>query len=297
MFRAGFIAIIGLPNAGKSTLLNALVGARLAIVTRKAQTTRRRVLGIMTESGMQVVFIDTPGILTPAYALQEAMMRAVGSAIDDADAIILVQDAQRFDPNAPLLAGERVGMDSLRGKPVILALNKVDRIRDKKGLLPQIAHYIASGLFREIVPISAERETNIDALKRAIAQFLPEHDPYYPEDMLSDQQQRFFVAEIIREKVFTAVHEEVPYASEAVIREFKEREGGKWYIAADIVVERESQKRIMIGAGGEMLKRIGARARQEIETFLDHPVYLELFVRVKEDWRNDPNALREFGYE
>lgn len=296
-YRAGFVAIVGEPNVGKSTLLNALIGEKLSIVTRKPQTTRRRVLGILSQPNSQVIFLDTPGVLRPRYALQASMMRSVAAAVQDADVIMVMRDATKFESTRVPLDPELYPLDVIKSKPSILVLNKVDAVKNRDLLLPQITAYHEMGIFREIVPISAREHVNLDRLLEVLKGLMPEHEPYFPEDILSDQQQRFFVAEIIRERLFNAVREEIPYATEVSIVTFTEREAGKWFIAADIYVERDSQKKIIIGAKGAMLKTIGERARQGIEAFLEHSVFLELHVRVKEDWREDKNALREFGYE
>lgn len=296
-YRAGFVAVIGEPNAGKSTLLNALIGAKLSIVTRKPQTTRRRVLGILSAHDSQLIFLDTPGLLRPRYELQSSMMRSVHAAVSDADIIVVLEDATKWRPDRATLDPQLYPVDAIAHKPSILALNKVDALKSRELILPQIQAYHDSKVFREIIPISARDHVNLDALLTVLRSLLPVHERYYPDDALSDQQQRFFVAEIIRERLFNVVREEVPYASEVTIVEFKERERGKWFIAADIWVERPSQKKILIGAGGATVKTIGERARQGIEAFLEQQVFLELHVRVKEDWRGDKAALREFGYE
>jgi GTP-binding protein Era len=294
-FRAGYVAIIGEPNVGKSTLMNALLEQKLSIVTPKPQTTRQRVLGILSGADFQLVFLDTPGIIEPAYALQEAMVRSAQEAIRDADLILLLVDASR-----PGKAAEARTLKLLKSlpsipQPLYLAINKTDKVA-KASLLPLIEEYSCAYSFREIFPISALRLDGTGALLQGLLRELPIHPPYYPLDIVSEQQQRFFVSEIIREKIFSRCHEEVPYSSTVEIAEFKEREEGKWFISADLYVEKESQKAILIGRNGSMLKEIGKLARQEIEQFLDHAVFLELHVRVRENWRKDERWLRRFGY-
>jgi GTP-binding protein Era len=294
-FHAGYVAIVGEPNVGKSTLMNGLLGQKISIVTPKPQTTRHKILGILSADTHQIVFLDTPGIILPRYALHTAMMQAAGSAMQDADLILLMIDGSR-----PRRADEPEIIALLQrltavGKPVYLAINKVDLVQ-KETLLPIIDSYSKAFAFREIIPLSALTCEGASTLVEAIARDLPVHPPYYPLDIVSEAHQRFFVSEIIREKVFLACREEVPYATAVDIVEFKEREAGKWFISADIYVERDSQKGILIGKKGAMLKQIGRLARTDLERFLDHPVFLELHVRVKENWRADDDLLRRLGY-
>lgn len=296
-FCAGYVVILGEPNVGKSTLMNALIGERLSIVSRKPQTTRRKILGILSKEEYQIVFIDTPGIVEPKYLLHESMMRSVAQGIGDADVVLVLKDATRFAPDQPVLDPRQVPPAILKDKPAILAINKVDVLKQRNDLLPQIEFYNKSGQFSEIIPISAREKINTDRLESALLTHLPEHEPFFPPDTLSDQQERFFVAEIIREKIFEALREELPYATEVQIAEFKEREKGKWFVDAEINVERDSQKAIVIGSKGSTLKLIGERARKDIERFLDHPVFLSLQVKVTKDWRKNKNDLRQFGYE
>ncbi len=297
MFRAGYVAILGEPNVGKSTLMNALIGERLSIVSRKPQTTRRRIVGILSEGEFQIVFLDTPGMLAPEYALHEAMMRSVGSAIDEADILCVMKDATKFSPDAPVIDPARVPVEMFKTKPAILVINKIDLLANRNELLPQIEKYNASGYFKHIVPISAKEGMNVDDLKKSLVSFLPAHEPFFPTDSLSDMQDRFFVSEIIREKVFQLLRQELPYATEVQIEEYAERERGKWHIAAQIIVERDSQKGIVIGSKGSMLKTIGERARISIEEYLSHPVYLTLTVIVKKEWRKNKSLLQQFGYQ
>jgi len=294
-FRAGYVAIIGEPNVGKSTLMNALLGQKLSIVTPKPQTTRRRILGIMTGEHYQVVFLDTPGILKPKYLLQRAMVEDADSAIADADLILYMIEAT--NPRLGHDSRSDVVLDRLRaaGKPSFLVINKVDRI-PKEQVLPIIDHYAKAFDFKELIPISALKGDNLDDLKQTLLRHLPEGQPYFPPEELTDRPERFFVGEIIREKVFEQYRDEIPYATEVMVLEFKEREKGRDFISAEIIVERESQKPILIGKSGLALKSVGERARKEIEEFLGRPVYLELRVKVRENWRKDERWLRRLGY-
>ena len=290
-FKAGYVAIIGLPNAGKSTLLNALLNVKLSIISDKPQTTRRRIPGILNKENFQAVFLDTPGILKPKYKLHDRMMEQVYSALNDADILLLIVDAKTrrhpIEVDLNLLNPAR--------KPVILLLNKVDLI-NKQDLLPLIDLYKDFYPFEEIIPISALNADGIDKVEKAIEARLPFHPPFYPPDILSDQPERFFVAEIIREKIFEKFYQEIPYSTEVVVEEFKERPGQKDYIYAIIYVERNSQKGILIGKKGEALKRIGIRAREEIERFLGRPVFLELEVSVSKRWRKNFEMIKRLGY-
>jgi GTP-binding protein Era len=294
--RAGSVAIIGKPNVGKSTLLNTILGTKLSIVTPKPQTTRKRVVGIYTDERKQILFLDTPGILEPRYELHRAMMGYVHDSLKDADVIVLVVDVtQQPDPETVVTADVAEALQRLR-KPIIVALNKVDLLRTPAEVLPIIERYAATGLFQEFVPISALKNANVDELLRTIERYLPVSPFLYDPELLSTQPERFFVAELIREQIFLLYRHEVPYSTEVQIVEFKEREHGKWYIAADIIVERESQKVILIGSGAKRLKTLGQRARQAIEAYLGVPVYLELFVKVRGRWRNNKTMLHFFGY-
>ena len=294
-FRSGYVAIVGEPNVGKSTLLNRLVGAKLSIVTRKPQTTRKSVLGILTTDEAQMIFIDTPGVLTPRYLLQEKLVGYVAEAVRDADLVLLMLDVT--DPDINRLAGTPLGDIQSLGKPVILLLNKMDRLKVKRDALPLIGQFHALGIFKEIIPASALHGENTDDLVKSIVSYLPYGEPFYDPDLLSEQPQRFFVSELIREQALEQYRQEIPYSVEVNIVEFKERpEPEKLYISAEIVVERDSQKGILIGKKGEALKQLGARARQNIEEFLERGVYLELFVKVRKDWRSDENRLKGFGY-
>jgi len=291
----GYVAIVGEPNVGKSTLVNALVGAKLSIVSHKPQTTRKSVLGILTTDAAQIIFIDTPGVLTPRYLLQQKMVGYIESAVRDADVILLMLDAT--DPDLDALSGTPLSdLQSLR-KPVVLVINKVDLLTDKKVLLPWMSRFVESGGYRDVVPISAKYAQNIDRLVAVLAESLPQGPCLYDPELISEQPERFFVAELIREQVLALYRDEIPYAVEVTIAQFTEREApAKTYVNAEILVERDTQKMILIGKRGEALKRLGTRARASIETFLGRPVFLELFVKVRSDWRESEGRLRGFGY-
>ena len=291
----GYIAIVGEPNVGKSTLVNALVGAKLSIVSPKPQTTRKSVLGIMTADDAQMIFIDTPGVLTPRYLLQQKMVGYIENALRDADVILLMLDAT--DPDLESLSGTALGELGRLGKPVILAINKVDLLNDKKALLPWMERFITSDVFKEVVPISAKRNENIDRLATVLAMSLPEGEYLYDPELISEQPERFFVAELIREQVLNLYRNEIPYAVEVSIAQFTERQApAKTYINAEIIVERDTQKMFLIGKKGEALKRLGSHARTSIEEFLGVPIFLELFVKVRADWRENEGRLKGFGY-
>ncbi len=286
--RSGYVALVGKPNVGKSTLLNALLGHKLSIVTPKAQTTRHRVLGIFSDEAMQIIFLDTPGIIRPRYKLQEAMMHAVSGAVADADLLVFLADARQDSPDT--LSLEQAG-----ARPAILAVNKIDLIQQEEAL-PLVEQYLALRAFEAVIPISALKGYNLDALMDEIKARVPLGPPFYPKDMISEHPERFFVAEIIREKVFQQYKQEVPYSAAVNIANYEDRPDGKDLIEAEIVVERETQKGILIGKGGRALKRVGTAARKDIETFLGKPVFLKLFVKVRSDWRNRDVLLRSYGY-
>jgi GTPase len=290
-FRVGYVAIIGKPNVGKSTLMNRLLGTKLSIVTPKPQTTRRRILGIKTGENHQVIFLDTPGILEPKYLLQKTMVQSVRECMDMSDLILLMTDASSGAGH-----DDKV-LDLLKslGQRKIAVINKVDLVA-KSTLLPLIGRLHETGLFEEIVPVSALKNDGLDRLFDLIVSRLPSGEPLYPADAMSDEPERFFASEIIRESVFLLYKEEIPYATTVQVEEFLERPGKKDYIRAVIFVEQESQKGILIGKGGLALKKVGQKSRAALEAFLDRPVFLELFVKVKPKWRNEPGAMREFGY-
>ena len=292
-FRSGYVTIIGEPNVGKSTLLNTMLGEKLAIVTPKPQTTRNRITGILTADNYQIVFLDTPGILEPKYRLQENLIRAAFAAADDADIILYMIDVKNLPPEE--IESKILEQIKKSGGIPILVMNKIDLI-PKENLLPLIANYSQKFDFKEIVPISAIQGDGISNLLNVIVNYLPYGPAYYPEDQMSDLPERFFVAETIREKVFLRTKQEIPYASCVLVEEFKEREKGKIYIRAVIYVERDSQKGIIIGKGGKTLKEIGQLARKEIEQFLRTPVFLDLWVNVRKGWRQNERDLKELGY-
>jgi GTP-binding protein Era len=294
--RTGYVAILGLPNSGKSTLLNALLGQKLSIITSKPQTTRKKILGILSEESYQIIFLDTPGILSPSYLLQEKMMEDVKASMDDADVIGLIIDVKE-DPLAEnLFAQEFIKETVLKSKkPKLLVLNKVDLITQEK-VNDLIKHFEAKKIFEEIIPISATLNFNIVRLKDEIIRFLPEGPKLFPDEQVTDENERFFVSEIIREKILELYRDEVPYSCEVLIVDFKEREDNKDFISAEIVVERDSQKAIIIGKGGNAIKKLGQIARESIEEFLQREVFLELRVKVRKKWRSDENLLKSFGY-
>ncbi|MBM3213424.1 GTPase Era [Candidatus Poribacteria bacterium] len=293
-FRAGYASLLGRPNVGKSTLLNALVGSKLAAVTSKPQTTRNRISGILTTSRAQFVFLDTPGVVEPRYRLQQRMVKMAFDAARDADLVLYVIDAS----TAPHRADDVI-LQQLPGHrgPVLLVLNKIDRIA-KPLLLPILDEYGKRDLFAEMVPVAARRGEGLNRLLDCMEKYLPESPMLFPPDQMSELPERFFVAETIREKVFLRTRQEVPYASSVVIEEFVAEEGAnRIYIRASIYVERANQKMIVVGRGGEMLKSIGQSAREDIEQFLGTKVFLDLWVGVREGWREKDAMLREFGYE
>ena len=291
-FRAGFVSLVGRPNSGKSTLLNRLVGEKLAIVSPRPQTTRNRITGIRNAPESQIVFIDTPGLHAPAGKLGTFMRQTVERALEDVDLVCVIADVtepRHPDPEILEMLGRHRG-------PAYCVLNKSDRLRAKAHLLPLIEAW-ATGPFREIVPISALDGTNCDRLLRLIVEALPEHPAFFPPDATSDQPETLYVAEMIREKIFLLTHEEIPYAAAVRVEELTERTAPEaLYIRATIFVERDSQKGILIGQAGSMLKRIGTAARRELEAFFGIKVYLELTVQVRPRWRKDARALREFGF-
>lgn len=288
--KAGFVSLIGKPNVGKSTLMNALVGEKMSIVTPKAQTTRHRILGIVNEEDYQIVFSDTPGVIQPKYGLQESMMGFVKESLVDADVILFVTDInEKYD--------EQDVIDRLKKStsPIAVIINKIDK-SDEEKVKEKIAFWSETLNTTAIFAVSALHEHNVAAVMQFILDKLPEHPPYYEKDALTDKNERFFVSEMIREKIFKLYEKEIPYSTEVIITAFKEEENIT-RISAEIIVERDSQKNIIIGKGGEMIKKVGTYARKDIEEFLQKKVFLEMFVKVLSDWRNRKNYLKRFGYE
>tara|TARA_B100001109_G_scaffold255896_1_gene262631 strand:- start:7873 stop:8754 length:882 start_codon:yes stop_codon:yes gene_type:complete len=288
--KAGFVNIIGQPNVGKSTLMNLLVGEKLSIITSKAQTTRHRILGIVNEDEYQIIYSDTPGIIDPAYKMQEGMMKFVKTALEDADLVLLmVESGQRNFKDKSLL-------DTIKGLsiPVLLLLNKIDE-SDQKGLESDVQHWAKQIEKVELIPISALHHFNIEFVKTRIVELLPESPPYYPKDSLTDKPERFFVEEKIREKILLNYAQEVPYSVEVLVEEFKEQEK-IIRIRANIFVARESQKGIIIGKEGKRLKQVGIESRRDLEQFFSKQIHLDLFVKVNKDWRNNEQQLKRFGY-
>lgn len=289
--KRGFVALVGRPNAGKSTLLNRLVGEKLAIVSDKPQTTRNRIVGVRRYPEGEVVFIDTPGIHRPLHRLNVRMVDAAVETLRDADVVVAVVDASE-----PPGAGDRFLMDMLRHVrvPRVLALNKADLV-DKPTLLPRMAAYHEAPGFTDIVPISALTGDNVDRLEQVLLSHLPEGEPQYPEDYLTDQPERFFVAELVREQVLRQTRDELPFSTAVVVDKFEE--GPLLRLYCSILVERESQKPILIGKGGAAIKAIGTAAREELERFFQTKVFLDLHVKVRERWREDERTLDELGVD
>lgn len=289
--KSGFVNIVGNPNVGKSTLMNDLVGERLSIITSKAQTTRHRIMGIVNTDDYQIVFSDTPGVLKPNYKMQEAMREFSEGALTDADILLYVTDVIE-DPtkNADFLA--KVANEKV---PVLLVINKVDLLKNNEDLEAVMDKWTRLLPNAEVFPTSAKLGFNTDSLMKRILELLPTAPPYFGKDALTDKPARFFVTEIIREKMLLNLDKEVPYSVEVVVEKFEEK-NDSIQIMAVVYVERDSQKGIIIGKGGKMIKRIGTEARKDIETFFAKRVYLEMFVKVEKDWRNRENKLRSFGY-
>ncbi len=293
--KSGYVAIIGKPNVGKSTLMNALIGQKLSITTKKPQTTRKNILGILSDENYQIIFLDTPGILKPTYLLQEKMLEYVLNSVKDADVLVFMIDIST-DPNAAALQDEKVREIINRVNiPKIMVVNKID-LSNETALNNIIKSIEKTGLFKKVIPVSATLGANVSEVLNAILEYLPEGPKYYPDEQLSDRDERFFVSELIREKIFEFYRDEVPFSTEVIIEEFKEREKGKDYILANIIVEKETQKPIIIGKNGEQIKKLGKVAREAVENFLGRPVFLELRVKVRPKWRSNPNILKRFGY-
>jgi GTP-binding protein Era len=291
-FRSGYVTLVGAPNVGKSTLLNRLLGQKIAIVSPKPQTTRNRILGILTREKFQIVFLDTPGIFQPGYPLQRAMVETATRALGEADVVLMMVEGDR----QPGPDEERiVQLIVTGGISAILAINKVDLVREKKDILPLMDIYHHMGIFGEIVPISALTGDGVEVLLNALVDLLPEGPQYYPEDMITESPERFLAAEVIREKLFLRTGEEIPYSVAVKVDEYKDR-GAVLYIKATVYVERNSQKAIVIGERGGKLKEIGRLARKELEGSVGKKVFLELWVKVRRKWRQIENDLRFFGY-
>lgn len=292
-FKSGYVTIVGTPNAGKSTLLNRMLGEKISITSKKPQTTRNRILGVLHRPEVQIVFFDTPGVFEAKDKLNVRIVDAALSAVGDADLILVVIDVSSPEPNAERFLVKQLQRQT---RPVILALNKIDLI-DKSLVLESIDKWSNSYEFEEIVPISARDGIQIDELISAMTGILPPGPPYFPEDTLTDVTERFIAAELIREQVFRLTGEEVPYATAVTVDTFKEKKEGRLVnIEATIHLERDSQKGIVIGKNGSKLKQIGTRSREQIEQMLRCKIYLKLFVRVQKNWRKDTKAIRRFGY-
>ena len=294
-FKSGYVSIIGAPNVGKSTLLNTILGQKLAIVTPKPQTTRNQIRGIVTTDTYQIIFVDTPGLMTPKYRLQSEMVKTAYGALGDADVVLFVIDAARPDPEIESKILKRLKRTK---STTILVLNKVDLV-DKPNLLPIFEDYNQKFEFAHIIPISALTADGVSVLLEQIEDYLPLGPRYFPEDQLSDLPERFFIAETVREKIMLMTQREIPYASAVVVEEFEKRQTKNSdeiiYIRAIVYAERQTQKQIIIGKGGKLIKRVGELARIDIEKFLDTRVFLELYVTVKADWRRDARKLKELG--
>jgi GTP-binding protein Era len=287
--KSGFVNIFGRPNAGKSTLLNALMGEKLAIVSPKVQTTRHRIKGILTEKEYQVIFSDTPGIIEPKYKLHEKMMQAVKNALEDADvALLLVDIKEKWGECDQIFSALKLKV------PAVVALNKIDLASEEK-IKEGVDYFSARPYCKKVITISAQSGINKKKLINGLLEFLPEGDPFYDGDDISDLNTRFFVSELIREKIYDLAEDEIPYHTAVLVREYKEKTT-LVKIVADIIVHRETQKAILIGDKGSMIKRIGSEARKDIEAFIQQKVFLELFVKVKPKWRENEMQLKEYGY-
>ncbi|MFN2482706.1 MAG: GTPase Era [Pyrinomonadaceae bacterium] len=291
-YRSGYVALVGRPNAGKSTLLNRLVGEKIAAVSNKPQTTRHQIQGVITKPEGQIVLVDTPGVHQPGYLLNRRMMAAVHDALDGVDLVVLMRDASVSTGN-----GDRFVLHLVKqsGKPALLVLNKTDKVQDKSQLLPLLEWYGQQYDWRAFVPLSARRGENVEALVAEIIKHLPAGEPLFAEDEFTDQSVRAMVAEIVREKILRTTGEEIPYVTAVVTEKYEQERADFAHIYCAIFVERASQKKIVIGKGAERLKEVGTSARHDIERLVGHRVYLELFVRVQENWRNSERALDEIG--
>jgi GTP-binding protein Era len=288
---SGFAAIIGAPNAGKSTLLNAFLGQKISIVTPKPQTTRNRIFGIYTKDNLQIVFVDTPGILDPKYRLQQFMKREIDSTFPESDVVLFLVDAKNYDPEALKAVYDKY-CGELSDKKLFCVLNKIDLLKKEEVLLI-IDGISKSFKFDEVIPVSAVTQFNIGELINTIAKVMPPGEFYFDEDTITSQPEKFFVSEIIRQNVLRQYQDEIPFSVYIDIEEFKERNRGKDFIRASVITERDSQKAIIIGEGGSKIKKLGESSRREIEKFLNREVFLELFVKVRKDWKNDEAFLKK----
>ena len=288
--KAGFVNIFGKPNAGKSTLLNAFMGEKMAIVSHKVQTTRHRIKAILSTDDYQIIFSDTPGIIDPKYKLHEKMMQAVKGSLEDADVALLIADAGE-DPAESHDIFQKLKLKA----PVIVVLNKTDSVRDAVKLESVKTFFAEQPYCKEVVLISALKKDGIEMLLQRVLSYLPEGHPFYEGDDLSDMPVKFFVGELIREKIFEMYHEELPYHTAVVVQEYKEKTT-LTKIRAEIIVQRETQKGIILGEGGSMIKKLGTVARQDIEAFIDNKVFLDLYVKVRPKWRDNELYLKEYGY-
>jgi len=297
-FRAGYVTIAGRPNVGKSTLLNAILDFRLSIISPRPQTTRRRIMGILNRPNLQVIFLDTPGIMDARYPFQQVMSRTVQTSVADADFLLFLAEAKKGTAETRIAIEEEVEIlnkSNPQKKPVILVINKIDLI-GKDQILLLLQYYSALYPFASLIPLSALKKDGLTDLIAELEKFLPVHPPFYDPEVLTEHPERFFVAEFIREQIFLYFREEVPYSTEVQIVDFIEREKSKDLIRAVIYVERDSQKGIIIGRQGAMLKKIGLNARKVIEAFLNRQVYLDLSVKVSKNWRRDEQKIKKFGY-
>lgn len=292
-FHSGFIALVGRPNVGKSTLLNTVLGEKISIVSAHAQTTRNKITGVWNGENSQIVFLDTPGMHKPKSKLGEVIRQSTVDAIGEVDIVVMICACD--DPPG---AGDRYLLSLLENKktPVVLVLNKIDLVSEA-AILKKIKQYSQMYNFKEIIPVSAQTGRNMDELMQVLEKILPEGPKYFPDDMITDQPERIIVQEIVREKILLRTHEEIPHAIGVFTEEFKVRENGKVYIRCTIYVERESQKRIVIGSKGSLLKDAGKEAREEIQKVVGSPVFLDLWVKVNRDWKNKDYMLRELGYK
>ena len=294
--KSGFVSIIGKPNVGKSTLLNAVIDQKLSITSRKPQTTRKRILGIYNSDDSQIIFLDTPGIINPEYLLHKKMFDYIMVSIEESDQILFVVDCYDYNLFKLELDDKIVKTLQKEDVPLLLIINKIDLLENRNMTLRIINEMREYKLFKEIIPISAKDKDNVKELLEVVKTYLPEHPAYFDKDDISNASTKFFISEIVREKIFQLFHDEIPYSSEVIIDEYKERKTGKDYVAVTVIVERESQRRIIIGKKAESLKRVGERSRADIEKFIGKGVYLKIFVTVKENWRNEENTLQSFGY-